>query len=232
MLQRALQIVSGLLIGLAFVAAIVWLTPLPGGPVEWEGGAPPPSPYPAPPLELSDLEGNLVNLASFRGKTTVVFFGYSNCPDVCPATLLNLTRALDELGPRRADRVQVVFVTLDPERDTPERLRSWMSNFHPSIVTLTGAQASVWEQAAAWGVYASIAPTRDADEGGQAHDHGAPGALPDGLAELIPQGAPGAYAVEHSTRSFVLDRSGQIVLLLAPFQPGDAMARDLRRVIR
>lgn len=229
MLHRAMQIVSGLLIGLAFVAAVVWLTPPPGAPVNWEGASPPPNPYPAPPLEGVDLDGNSINVASYRGRTTIVFFGYTNCPDVCPATLLNLSRALDELGPRRADRIQVLFVTLDPDRDTPERLKSWMANFHPAIQVLTAPRDEIWAQASRWGVHASIAPTQTG--AAHAHDHGS-APLPEGLEGVIMPGAPGAYSVEHSTRSFVLDRAGQIVLFLAPFQPGDAMARDLRRVIR
>jgi protein SCO1 len=164
--RRALQIVTGILLGLAVVALVVLLTPPPLAQVEWAGASAPPMAYPAPPLELADPDGNPVNLASFRGRTTVVFFGYTHCPDVCPATLLNLSRALDQLRPREADRLQVVFVSLDPERDTPERMRSWLANFHPSIVGLTGAQDDVWAQAAAWGVHAAITPVREADAEG------------------------------------------------------------------
>jgi cytochrome oxidase Cu insertion factor (SCO1/SenC/PrrC family) len=166
-----------------------------------------------------------------------VFFGYTHCPDVCPATLLNLSGALNQMSDREAARIQVIFVSLDPERDTPERLRSWMRNFHPDIIALTGPREAVWAQASRWGVYAAIAPTLpplEADHGehgGHAHDPGLWG-LPAGLQEIIVPGAPGAYAVEHSTRSFVLDRQGRIVLFLAPFQGADAMRADLRRVLR
>jgi protein SCO1 len=252
--RRALQIVTGLLLGLALVAVVVLLTPPPMTQVDWAGASPPPAPYPAPELELTDPDGNRVNLASFRGRTTVVFFGYTNCPDVCPATLLNLSGALDRLRPREADRLQVVFVSLDPERDTPERMRSWLRNFHPSIVGLTGDRDEVWSQAARWGVHAAItpvtptapptsgaddphaghaAPDASADDPPAAHAH-APGpwGLPDGLDALVPAGAPGAYWVDHSTRSFVVDRQGRIVLFLAPFQGAEAMTEDLRRVLR
>jgi protein SCO1/2 len=234
MARRVLQVVTGILAGMAIVAVIVLLTPPPSGPVEWDGASAPPEPYPAPPLELVDLDGNTVNLASFRGRTTVVFFGYSNCPDVCPATLLNLSGVLDGLSAREADRIRVVFVTLDPERDTPERLRSWLANFHPSIQPLTGEQENIWLQAYRWGVHASISArtaTDDDDAHAHHHDPGASG-LPDGLDRVVTAGAPGAYSVEHSTRSFVLDRQGRIVLFLAPFQGAESMATDLRRVMR
>jgi protein SCO1 len=250
--RRVLQIVTGTFVGLAVLAAVVLLTPPPPGPWDWEGASPPPAPYPAPALELDDVDGNRVNLASFRGRTTIVFFGFTHCPDVCPATLLNLSRMLDEMPRRQADRIQVVFVSLDPERDTPERMRSWLSNFHPSIVGLTAPREEVWAQAAAWGVHAAIVPTGrggapapdapgahdphaghgDAtDAGTHAHDAG-PWGLPEGLSGVVPPAAPGAYSVDHSTRSFVVDRQGRIVLFLAPFQGPEAMAADLRRVTR
>jgi len=236
MARRILQVVTGILIGLAMVAAIVLLTPRPPATVEYEGASAPPQPYPAPPLELQDLDGNRVNLAALRGRTTIVFFGYANCPDVCPATLLNLSGMLDQLTPREADRLRVVFVTLDPERDTPERLRAWLGNFHPSILALTGEREDIWTQASRWGVHAAITPLRPtADDASDPHAHHhdpGPFGLPDGLDQVVALGAPGAYAVEHSTRSFVLDRQGRIVLFLAPFQGADAMTADLRRVLR
>ena len=243
MARRVLQVVTGILIGFAMVAAIILLSPRPPAPVEFAGASAPPQPYPAPPLQLEDLEGNPVNLASLRGRTTIVFFGYANCPDVCPATLLNLSGMLEQLSAREADRVRVVFVTLDPERDTPERLTSWLRNFHPSILALTGERENIWTQASRWGVHAAITPllpprTEELASGDEAldphahhHDPG-PFGLPDGLEEVVALGAPGAYAVEHSTRSFVLDRQGRIVLFLAPFQGADAMTADLRRVLR
>ncbi len=256
MSHRILQIGTGVLLGLAVAGAVLLLTPGPPSGEPWAGASPPPSPYPAPPLELEDLDGNVVNLAEFRGWTTVVFFGYTHCPDVCPATLLNLSRAMEELG-RRADRVRIVFVTVDPERDTPERLRSWLVNFHPGIVALRADEDRIREVAAGWGVYVSRtagheghgAHGADGGEGaevgagvdaepeeveGAAHaGHAAPDAsLPPEVLERVTPGAPGAYGVDHSARSFVVDRSGRVVLFLAPFQGGEGMAADLRRVIR
>jgi cytochrome oxidase Cu insertion factor (SCO1/SenC/PrrC family) len=251
MSHRLLQIGTGVFLGLAVAAVVLFLTPGPPGGEEWAGASPPPAPYPAPPLELEDVEGNRVNLAEFRGWTTVVFFGYTHCPDVCPATLLNLSRAMEELG-RRAERVRIVFVTVDPERDTPERLESWLANFHPGIVALRGTEEEIQRQASGWGVHMAVASFKQGHAGHegqsgpdsppaegdgdhtQGHDgHGAVDAsLPPEVRELVALGAPGAYGVDHSARSFVVDRSGRIVLFLAPFQGGEGMAADLRRVIR
>ncbi|TVP57007.1 MAG: SCO family protein [Gemmatimonadales bacterium] len=232
MRRRILQVTTSALVGLAVVAAIVWLTPPPMSEMEWDGASAPPSPYPAPGLELPGLDGEPVNLASFRGRTTVVFFGFSNCPDVCPSTLLSLTRVLDDLSPRQADRLRVVFVTVDPERDTPERLEEWMANFHPSIVTLRGTEEEVLETAREWGVHVARAPTRTGNDDPHAHmDHGDPSLSPE-VQAAVPAGAPGAYGVDHSARSFVIDRAGRVVLLLAPFQSSESMGRDLRRVLR
>lgn len=229
--RRVVQAVTSALVGLAVVAAIFLLTPRPGSEIDWDGASPPPSPYPAPTLELPDLDGDPVNLASFRGRTTVVFFGFSNCPDVCPTTLLSLTRVLEGLSAREADRLRVVFVTVDPQRDTPERLREWMANFHPSIVTLRGSDDEVLETARRWGVH--VARAASASAGSQDHaEHEVDPSLPDGVDDVATPGAPGEYGVDHSARSFVVDRSGRVVLLLAPFQGAESMALDLRRVLQ
>ncbi|TVP77670.1 MAG: SCO family protein [Gemmatimonadales bacterium] len=235
MRRRLLQVLTGLLIGLAMVAGIFFLAPPPGADPGWEASSPPPNPYPAPALELEDLQGETVNLASFRGRAAVVFFGFSNCPDVCPATLLNLSRALDELSNREQDRVQVLFVTVDPERDTPERLDDWMENFHPSIVALRGEREEVWDVARGWGVHAAIVPRADPDSDGHDHhahgDHADATLTPEVRAAVAP-GAPGEYSVDHSARSFVIDRSGRVVALMAPFSDYRAMAHDLRLALR
>lgn len=235
MRRRVLQVTTGLLLGLAVVAGIFLLAPPPGSTPEWEAGAPPPTPYPAPALELEDLDGEPVNLASFRGRVSVVFFGFTNCPDVCPATLLNLSRAMEELSSRERDRVQVIFVTVDPERDTPDRLREWMQNFDPSFLALRGSQDEVWEVARGWGVHAAIVP-RVGDGEGHDHHHAhgdhADTSLPPEVREAVAPGAPGEYSVDHSARSFVVDRSGRVVVLLAPFSDYRDMAHDLRLALR
>lgn len=229
MKRRILQVTTSVLVGLAIVSVIVLLAPPPAAEIQWEGASPPPAPYPAPELELPDLDGTTVNLAEFRGRTTVVFFGYSNCPDVCPYTLHSLTRVLNELPARDADRLQVVFVTVDPERDTVEHLREWTGHFHPSIVTLRGTESQVVEMAAKWGVHVARVPRSPE---GHSHMGAADPSLPDEMEAAVADDAPGEYGVDHSARSFVVDRSGRIVLLLAPFQGWESMLADLRRVLR
>jgi protein SCO1/2 len=88
-------------------------------------------------LELPDAEGKPRSLAEFKGKATLVFFGYVQCPDVCPTTLAELAEVKRSLG-ADGERVQGVFVTLDPERDTPEVLKKYVTAFHPSFVALRG----------------------------------------------------------------------------------------------
>lgn len=93
-------------------------------------------------FNLNDHTGKTRTLADFKGKVVVVFFGYINCPDVCPATLGELSEAMKKLG-KDAERVQVLFVTIDPERDTPERLGKYLSSFNSSFLGLTGDDQSI-----------------------------------------------------------------------------------------
>ena len=95
-------------------------------------------PYPlAPYFELTDSNGDLFRLSDQRGKTVLLFFGYTSCPDVCPTTLAELNLALKEVGDK-ASSVQVVFVSVDPDRDTPQRVQEYVSRFNPSFIGLSG----------------------------------------------------------------------------------------------
>src|SRR5262245_63103382 len=96
------------------------------------------------PIKLTDQHGRTVSDADFRGKYMLVVFGYTFCPDVCPAELQVITAALDALGPL-ADRIQPVFITIDPERDTVAQLALYAGNFHPRLVILTGSRAPIAE---------------------------------------------------------------------------------------
>ena len=122
------------------------------------------APGPAPALVLPDDRGGTFDLAAHRGGIVLVYFGYTRCPDVCPATLGLMDAATRWLGPDR-DRVRQVFVTLDPRRDTPAALRAFLGNFDPVPVGLTGPPDAVAHVTRAWGV--TVRPA----EGGAYIDH-------------------------------------------------------------
>jgi len=104
------------------------------------------------PFELTNQDGKRVKSADFAGKYMLVVFGYTYCPDICPSELQVVSAALDELGPA-AERIQPVFVTVDPSRDTPEVMKDYVANFHPGFVGLTGSEDDVAGIAKAYRVY-------------------------------------------------------------------------------
>jgi len=169
-------------------------------PVEMHGTLLDP-PLPARDFELTSAAGP-VRLSDLRGKIVVVFFGYTFCPDVCPTTMVRLGNAIRQLG-GKADDVRVVMVSVDPERDTPERLAEYVGAFHPSFLGLTGTPEQIAEVASAYGIYHAKA------EGS----------------------AASGYLVDHTATVTVLDRDGR-VRLLWPFEvDADAMAADLRALL-
>jgi cytochrome oxidase Cu insertion factor (SCO1/SenC/PrrC family) len=125
----------------------LWLTrSLPDGPIG-SGSA-----LVGGPFALTDHNGKRVTDQDFRGKYMLIFFGFTYCPDVCPSELQVMSAALDELGPK-ADRVQPIFITIDPARDTPEAMKLYVANFHPRLVGLTGSPEDVAQVAKAYRVY-------------------------------------------------------------------------------
>lgn len=136
----------------------------------------------SPVLRLVDFAGRPRELADYRGRVLVIFFGFVRCPDACPAELFKLALAMKRLGPL-SEHVQVLFVTLDPERDTPQVLKSYLSAFDPRFVGLTGSTADIDRAAASFYVeYARVG--RGAD-----------------------------YSIDHSTSTFVLDAHGRLRLV-------------------
>lgn len=113
-------------------------------------------------FSLTDHTGKRVTDKDYRGKPMLVFFGYTYCPDVCPTELQVMSAALDEMGPR-GDAIQPILMTVDPERDTPQVLKSYVSNFHPRLVGLTGSPENVAAAAKAYRVYYKKAPGADAE---------------------------------------------------------------------
>jgi cytochrome oxidase Cu insertion factor (SCO1/SenC/PrrC family) len=104
------------------------------------------------PFTLTNQDGKRVTDQDFRGKYMLIFFGFTYCPDVCPGELQVMSAALDELGPE-ADKIQPIFITIDPARDTPEAMKIYVSNFHPRMVGLTGSEEDIAAVAKAYRVY-------------------------------------------------------------------------------
>jgi len=152
-------------------------------------------PLPAADFVLASGDGP-VALSDFRGRITVLFFGYTFCPDVCPYTLQRLRAARELLGPAGED-VQVVFISVDPERDTPARATAYARGFDPSFAGLSGSPEEVAAVASSFGIfYARAEPDRDEE---------------------------GFYLVDHSATVLVLDREGDVRLMW----PGEASAEEL-----
>jgi protein SCO1/2 len=173
------------------LVALAILT-LAGASAWWNGGAPraPPASDVGGPWRLTDENGARVDEGILKGKWSVVYFGYTFCPDVCPTTLAALAQAIDELGPR-AKTLQVVFITVDPARDTPGQLRAYLSNpsFPRGMVGLTGSETNIKSAANEYHVYFSR------------------------------QGAGADYSVDHTSILYLMDPQGRFVRPISSGRP-------------
>ncbi len=152
---------------------------------------------------LTDPAGKPRSLADYRGKAVVIFFGYTQCPDVCPTTLAALADAMKQLGPEAA-RVQVLFVTVDPERDTPELLAQYVPAFDPRFVGLRGDAAATERVAKEFKV----------------------------IYQKQPGSTPETYTVDHSTGTYIFDPQGRLRLYVSHGAGPDAIAHDLHELLR
>ncbi len=150
-------------------------------------------------LELPDVDGKPRTLADWKGKVVVVFFGYTQCPDVCPATLAEMAQVRKSLGPEGA-RVETVFVTIDPERDTPEILKTYATNFGPGVTALRGTLDQTTAAAKEFKVFYAKAPGK----------------------------APGSYSMDHSAASFVFDPAGKVRLYVPYGSDPKNLAADIK----
>lgn len=117
---------------------------------------------------LTDQNGIPLSLADFRGKVVLLSFGYTHCPDICPTTMFTMQRLVKQLGDD-ADKVQVLFITLDPERDTPQRLGAYMEYFNPGFIAFTGSLAEIGEVAKKYGTRFEKEPLDEKGEYSIAH---------------------------------------------------------------
>lgn len=152
-------------------------------------------------LDLTDHNGRPRHLADFRGKAVVLFFGYTACPDVCPTTLARYAQVMKALGPQ-AQQVQVLFVTLDPERDTAARLKQFVPWFHPDFLGLYGSRAEIDTAAQEFRIYSAKR------EGG---------AL--------------GYTLDHSATAYILDPAGRMRLYVMDDAPVGDIVADLRLLL-
>ena len=153
-------------------------------------------------IALTDHQGQPRRLADFKGKAVVVFFGYTQCPDVCPTTLSSMREVLSRLGDD-AGRVQVLFVTLDPARDTAPLLAEYVTAFHPSFIGLYGDEAAIAAVARDFKVFYARQPGT----------------------------TPGSYSIDHSTGSYAFDPQGRLRLLVRHGEPPDNVAADLKLLL-
>jgi protein SCO1/2 len=153
-------------------------------------------------LNLTDHNGKPRTLADFRGKVVTVFFGFTHCPDVCPTTLAEMAQVMKDLGPD-ADKLQVLFVTVDPERDTPQVLKQYVPSFNPSFLGLYGDAAATARAAKEFKVFYQKHPDKN-----------------------------GGYSVDHSAGTFVIDRQGRLRLFAQYGLGHAALAHDIRILIQ
>ena len=114
---------------------------------------------------LTNQNGEIVTEQTFRGQNTLVFFGFSMCPDVCPQALNKVTEALNALPAEQQEKITPIFISVDPERDTPEQLKNYLAPLHPRFVGLTGTEEQLTSVRTAYRVYAARTPKADAPDG-------------------------------------------------------------------
>ena len=154
-------------------------------------------------LALTGHDGKPRTLADFRGKVVVLFFGFTHCPDICPTTLADMAAVMKQLGTEAA-RVQVLLATVDPERDTPEVLAKYVPAFDARFLGLSGDAAATQRAAKEFKIFY----------------------------EKRPGGAPGAYSVDHSAQSYVLDGQGRMRLFVRQDRIAQDLAEDLRVLLK
>ena len=155
------------------------------------------------PFALTDQNGKAVTADSLKGKPTLIYFGYTFCPDVCPTSLLLMETAIDKLGSDAAKKVNLVFITVDPERDTQEVIKGYVPNFGPTFIGLTGTPAQVEQVTRAYRVYSQKVPGKD--------------------------GAP--YLMDHSSIVYLLDRNGRFVTHFTHEAKAETIATAVGRLL-
>lgn len=162
-------------------------------------------PYPvAGEIELTRFDGTIFRLSEMRGKIVLLFFGYTSCPDVCPTTLAQLNMALQDLDPDQAEDVKVIFVTVDPGRDNPERVQEYVDHFNAGFIGLSGTEpelAGVWNE---YGIFR----------------------------EIVDGTSAAGYLVNHTARVTLIDRQGNMRVSFGFETPVEDIIHDLKLVLK
>lgn len=151
---------------------------------------------------LTGMDGKSYTSSNFAGRVQLVFFGFTQCPDICPTALAELSEVLRSLGDQ-ASRVQVLMISVDPERDTPEVLRAYVSGFNPNFLGLTGTPAQIKQVAASFKAYYAKAPA-----------------------------AKGGYSMDHSSSFYLLDPKGEARVLVSNNAGSDALVHDIKLLLK
>lgn len=159
---------------------------------------------PAPDFTLQTGGGQRVSLSDLKGEVVVLYFGYTHCPDVCPTTLSTLARALDRLSPAERARVNVMMVSVDPARDTPDVMAKYVAHFAPDFTGLSGSQTEIDAVISSWALNV----------------------------ECGEPAADGSYVVGHPAHAYVLDQTGRQRLILPHEATPDTVAADLKLLLK
>ena len=189
--RQALLLAPAAILGAGLAGAAAYVT-LRREPVASIGG----------PFALQDGDGHTVTDKQFRGKYMLVYFGYTHCPDACPTALQDMANALDQLTPSQRRDVAIVFITVDPERDTPKIVKDYVAAFEAPITALSGSPEAIAAAARNYRVYYAKHPTKD-----------------------------GGYDMDHSSIIYVMDPKGQFVANFTHETPPDQMAAKLRSLV-
>ncbi len=157
-------------------------------------------------FELSDTNGNIITQKNLEGKLTLVYFGYGHCPDVCPATLHNITQGLNLLSSQELQDVQVFFISLDPERDTTEYLKKFISSFHPKIIALTGTVDQVDRVIKDYKVFVSKNSSNDNNKND--------------------------YLIDHSSLTYLMNREGKYLLNFSTSTTPEQIAAEIKNHLK
>lgn len=192
---RVILILSSFVVGLAVVFGAVMLIAGRGGPVATQPSAV------GGPFRLVDGDGKTVTEQDMKGRPFLVFFGFTHCPEVCPTTLFEVSEVLRKLGPD-ADKAAALFITVDPERDTPAVMKDYLANFDPHLRGLTGSREQIDPVLRSYRVYSKKVPLDGGD-----------------------------YTMDHTALVYLMDKQGKFVAPFNVKRSAEAAAADLRKYL-